>query len=116
MGISESRRRSKCTRQAWKGVAPKWFAVCLDEAGAEIGDHAGQRMTRAEARLGRKADEPIGGLCLEHERVHDVLSRVINSDEQTVPPAPDEDHLAVHAEKPTPCRPSSVDSSSGVFA
>ena len=88
-----------------EGRRPEVVAVCLDEPGAEVGDHAGQRMTRVEARLGRKPDEPVGGLCLEHERVHDVLGRMIHSDEQAVPPAPDEDHLAVDAEKPTPGGP-----------
>jgi hypothetical protein len=62
-------------------------------------------MPGVEARLGLKAGESVGSLGLEHERVHDVLGRVIDSDEQTVPSGPDEDHLAVDAEKPTPCRP-----------
>jgi len=87
--------------RAW----PKVIPVGLDEARAEVGDDTRQGMTGVETRLGCKADESLGGLDLDHERLHDVLSGVIDPEEQAVPGAPDEDHLAVDAEKPTPRRP-----------
>src|SRR5919106_356801 len=83
----------------------KVIPVRLGETGPEVGDHTQQRMARVEARLGFEEGESVGGLGLEHERVHDVLGRVIDSDKQAVPAAPNEDHLAVDAENPTPRRP-----------
>ena len=63
---------------------PKVIPVCLGEARTEVGDHARKGMSGVEARLGFEEGESVGGIGREHERVHDVLGRVIHSDEQTV--------------------------------
>jgi len=64
-----------------------------------------ERVSGVEASLGLKARHFICGLDRKHERMHDVLGLLIDTDQKTVPLSFDADRLAVDAQEPSPARP-----------
>lgn len=78
--------------------------VALGEARAEVRDHSRERVAGVETRLGGELRETIRRLRIEHQRVHEILGRVIDADQKTALVALDADNLAVDPEEASPLR------------
>ena len=88
-----------------------------DERRCSITDEALERVAGHHDGLSYEPGEPLFAFVVEHECVHHVLGDLVDTDEQTVLLAADEDRFAVDAQHPTPSGGlSSVETSRGVLA
>ena len=73
-----------------------------DERRCSIADQALERVAGHHDGLSYEPGEPLFAFVVEHQCVHHVLGDLVDTDEQTVFLAADEDRFAVDAQHPTP--------------
>jgi len=113
MGLGRPRRLGDIAVQAaievhpagLKGDRSEMVMVYLGESRAEVANDAVERVSGVKAGLSLKSRHSLCGLDRKHERMHDVLGLLIDTDQKTVPLSFDADRLAVDAQEPSPARP-----------
>lgn len=102
LGMSDSRRRSKWTRQAWSGTRAKLSSHARQKPYPQVGDDAAKRVGAIPDGFADELHERLRRLPRHHDGMDQILGGVVDAHEQGPLPASGPDDFAVHPEDPSP--------------